>query len=129
MPLVKIDLIRGRTPEQVKKVADTIHSTLLTHFAAPNRDRYQIITQHEPYEMIMEDTGLGYTRTNDLVFVQVFQQGRSAEQKQKFYSELGKALEKDCGVKGTDLIITCARNEKEDWSFGEGRAQFLDGGL
>jgi phenylpyruvate tautomerase PptA (4-oxalocrotonate tautomerase family) len=52
MPLVKIDMIRGtRTPEQIRKLADTVQTTLEAHFNAPYRDRYQIITQHEPYEM------------------------------------------------------------------------------
>jgi len=64
-----------------------------------------------------------------LVFIQIFQQGRTAEQKQAFYKQTSQALEKECDVPLTDLIITCSGNEQEDWSFGEGRAQFLDGGL
>ncbi|KAE9962994.1 hypothetical protein EG328_011851 [Venturia inaequalis] len=130
MPLVKIDMIRGaRTSEQIKKLADTVQTTLEQHFNAPYRDRYQIITQHEPYEMICLDTGLDYQRTDQLVFIQIFQQGRDKDTKQKFYRELAKALESECGVPGAQLIISCAENGKEDWSFGEGRAQFLDGGL
>lgn len=129
MPLVKIDIIKGRSPQEIKDLADVIQAVLETHFNAPSHDRYQIITQHEPYEMICEDTGLGYRRTEKLVFLHIFQQGRSAEAKQEFYAELGRRLESECGVGGHDLIISCASNEKEDWSFGEGRAQFLDGGL
>ena len=49
--------------------------------------------------------------------------------KQAVYAELQKRLEKDCGVPGTDLIISCSANTKEDWSFGLGRAQFLTGDL
>jgi len=129
MPLVKLDVIKGRSPQEIKKLADVVQDVLESHFNAPAHDRYQIITQHEPYEMICEDTGLGYKRTEKLVFVHIFQQGRTAEVKQKFYKELGQRLEKECGVDGQNLIISCAHNEKEDWSFGEGRAQFLDGGL
>jgi len=52
MPLVTIHMIRGvRTPEQIRKLADVVQTTLEAHFNAPFRDRYQIITQHEPYEM------------------------------------------------------------------------------
>lgn len=90
---------------------------------------YQIITQHEPYEMICEDTNLGFTRTDKLVFIQIFQQGRTAEQKQAIYAELAKRLASECGTGGEDLIVSCARNEREDWSFGMGRAQFLVGDL
>jgi len=63
------------------------------------------------------------------VFIQIFQQGRDASTKQTFYAAVAERLGKECGVKGEDLIITCARNEKEDWSFGMGRAQFLTGDL
>ena len=96
----------------------------------PNTPRsYQIITQHEPYEIICEDTNLGFQRTNKLVFIQIFQQGRNAELKQAIYKELQKRLEEECGVPGTDLIVSCSANSKEDWSFGIGRAQFLVGDL
>lgn len=106
-----------------------MQSVLESSFAAPPRDRYQIITQHEPYELICEDTALGYTRSNRLIFIQVFQQGRSAEQKQALYAKLMESLVEKDGLSKHDLIVTCAANGKEDWSFGEGRAQFLDGGL
>jgi hypothetical protein len=71
--------------------------------------------------MVCEDTHLNFQRTEKLIFIQVFQQGRDAE--------LQRRLEKDCGVLGTDLIITCSANTKEDSSFGMGRAQFLTGEL
>ncbi|KAK7746028.1 hypothetical protein SLS53_002750 [Cytospora paraplurivora] len=134
MPLVKIDLIKGvRTPEEIRKLADVVQEVLLELFAAPPRDRYQthdqIITQHEPYEIICEDTNLGLTRTDKLVFIQIFQQGRNAAQKQAVYAALAERLEKESGVPGSDLIISVAANTKEDWSFGLGRAQFLTGDL
>ncbi|ROW01837.1 hypothetical protein VPNG_07778 [Cytospora leucostoma] len=130
MPLVKIDLIKGvRTPEEIRKLADVVQEVMLELFAAPPRDRYQIITQHEPYEIICEDTNLGLTRTDKLVFIQIFQQGRNAAQKQAVYAALAERLEKESGVPGSDLIISVAANTKDDWSFGLGRAQFLTGDL
>lgn len=79
--------------------------------------------------MICEDTNLGFERTDKLVFIQIFQQGRSAEMKKAIYATLHERLEKECGVPGTDLIISVAANTREDWSFGMGRAQFLEGDL
>lgn len=90
---------------------------------------FQIITQHEPYELICEDTNLGMERTDKLVFIQVFQQGRDAKTKQALYAALAHRLKEECGLGGNDLIVTCSQNEKEDWSFGYGRAQFLTGEL
>lgn len=63
------------------------------------------------------------------MFIQIFQQGRSAEVKQAFYAKLAESLEEQCGLNGNDLIVTCLQNEKADWSFGMGRAQFLNGDL
>ncbi|KAF2036524.1 Tautomerase/MIF [Setomelanomma holmii] len=131
MPLVQIHLLKGVwTPTQIKQIADSIQDVMLSHFNAPIRDRYQIITQHEPYELICEDTNLpNLPRSDKLIFLHIFQQGRDAETKQKTYAEMMKTLKEKFGLGDGDLIISVARNEKEDWSFGAGRAQFLTGEL
>ena len=129
MPLVRIDLQEGRTPQELRKLADTIQEVMLDVFAAPPRDRYQIITEHPEGHIIAEDTGLGLQRTDGIVIIQIFQQGRSNEQKVAAYAELAKRLEARCGVRPEDLIISVMANRHADWSFGLGRAQFLDGTL
>ncbi|EXA32119.1 hypothetical protein FOVG_16601 [Fusarium oxysporum f. sp. pisi HDV247] len=130
MPLVRIDIVKGvRSPEQVKKLADVVQRVLLDHFNAPPGDRYQIITQHEDYELICEDTDLGLTRSRELVVIQIFQQGRTEEQKKATYKYLFENLSRYCGMSGDDLIITCLENTQADWSFGTGEAQFLTGRL
>lgn len=129
MPLVRIDLIQGRTPEQVGLIADTVQDVMLDVFAAPPRDRYQIVTEHPTGQIIAEDTGLGFERTDDVTVIQIFQQGRSEEQKRAAYRELAERLEERCGIAPTDLIVSIVGNHREDWSFGLGRAQFLEGDL
>ena len=129
MPLVRIDVQEGRTPDELRKLADTVQEVMLDVFAAPPRDRYQIITEHPKGHIIAEDTGLGLQRTDRIVIIQIFQQGRSTEQKQAMYAELAQRLEAECGVPGEDLIISVMANRHVDWSFGLGRAQFLDGTL
>ena len=141
MPLVKIDVIKGRrSPTQLHTLADTVQTVMLQKFNAPPKDRYQvspprdrdadcskkanktcqIITQHEPGEIICEDTNLGFERTDDLVIIQVFQPGRLAGDKVGMYDALATSLLAECGLAKTDLIISCVGNEKEDWSFGIG---------
>ena len=129
MPLVRIDVQAGRTPEELRRLADVVQEVMLDVFAAPPRDRYQIITEHPKGHIIAEDTGLGLQRTDRIVIIQIFQQGRSTSQKQALYAELAKRLEAECGVPGEDLIISVMANRHVDWSFGLGRAQFLDGTL
>jgi phenylpyruvate tautomerase PptA (4-oxalocrotonate tautomerase family) len=130
MPLVRIDVVEGRrTPEQLRLLADTVQAVMLEVFAAPPRDRYQVLTEHRPGQLICEDTGLGLERTDDLVVLQVFQQGRSEEQKRALYAGLARRLEETTGLAPSDLIVSVVGNSREDWSFGLGRAQFLEGDL
>jgi phenylpyruvate tautomerase PptA (4-oxalocrotonate tautomerase family) len=130
MPLVRIDVIEGRrTPEELRRLADAVQEVVLDVFAAPPRDRYQVITEHRPGQIICEDTGLGIERTDDLVVQQVLQQGRSEEQKRALYAGLARRLEEAAGLSPSDLVISVASNTREDWSFGLGRAQFLEGDL
>lgn len=129
MPLVRIDLQEGRSASEVRLIADVVQEVMLDVFAAPPRDRYQIVTEHPVGQIIAEDTGLGFERTDGVTVIQIVQQGRSEDQKRAAYAELARRLEQECGVASSDLIISIVANERADWSFGNGRAQFLDGDL
>src|SRR5262245_21834304 len=130
VPLVHIHVIESRrTQTQLRRLADTVQQVMLDHFAAPDRDRYQIITEHRPGQIIAEDTGLGFERTDDIVIVQIFQQGRTRDHKQSVYRALADQLHTETGLKPTDLIVSVVENDREDWSFGNGVAQFVEGRL
>lgn len=130
MPLVHIHVIENRRdPDELRRLADVVQSVMLDVFAAPPRDRYQLITEHKPGQIIAEDTGLGYTRTDDLVVIQVTQQGRDQGQKEALYATLAARLHDECGLGGEDLIVSLVENTRADWSFGRGIAQFLTGDL
>ena len=129
MPLVRIDVVEGREPAQLRRLADVVQEVLEEVFAAPPRDRYQVVDEHPASHLILADTGLGFDRTDDRVLVQVFQQGRSEQQKKALYARLAERLEAECAVAPTDLVVSIAANGREDWSFGLGRAQFLEGDL
>lgn len=128
MPLVRIDIIEGRTAEEIEMLADTVQQVMIDAFNAPVRDRYQVIHEHKPGLIRALDTGLNYTRTNNVVVIQITQQGRSMAQKVAMYNMMSLELKK-IGIAPTDLIISVVSNTKEDWSFGLGEAQFLNGAL
>jgi phenylpyruvate tautomerase PptA (4-oxalocrotonate tautomerase family) len=129
VPLVRIDVQEGRTPEQLRRPADVVQEVMLEVFEAPDRDRYQIITVHPVGHIIAEDTNLGLERTDELVVLQIFQQGRTDDHKRAAYARLAERLETEVGLRPSDLIVSVVANERADWSFGLGRAQFLDGDL
>ncbi|MBG7704237.1 tautomerase family protein [Streptomyces sp. MC1] len=129
MPLVRIDLIRGRRPDDIRAIADATHRTLVDVLDIPERDRFQIITEHDADHVIALDAGLGFERTDGLVMIQIFtQSGRSTEVKQRVYRTVAKQLEA-LGIAGEDIFVSFMENGPQDWSFGFGRAQYVEGDL
>lgn len=129
MPLLHFDMIEGRSESEVKAILDTAHEVVLKVFKVPERDRYQIVQEHKRYQMVFEDTGLGFTRSDNLIMLRVFTSPRSEEQKHQFMQELADALKDKCGIAGEDLMIAYFSNSRDDWSFGFGEAQYFTGTL
>lgn len=129
MPLVRMTMQEGRTAQQKRRLADVVQDVMLAHFAAPPGDRYQILEELPVGSIIAEDTGLGIERSPGVVIIQITQQGRSDEQKEAIYRELADRLGDAGLVQPSDLIVSIIANERADWSFGLGRAQFLTGEL
>jgi malonate semialdehyde decarboxylase len=125
MPLLKFDLIAGRTDDQLRTLLDTAHQAMVDAFLVPQRDRYQSVTQHRSNELVLEDTGLGYARSNEVVLLTVVSRPRPEQQKVEFYRLLAERLQANCDLSPNDLIISLVENADADWSFGQGRAQFL----
>lgn len=129
MPFVRIDLIRGRRPEEIRAIADATHQALLEVLDIPERDRFQVITEHDADHIIALDAGLGFERTDRLVMIQIFtQSGRTTEVKQRLFHTIAKQLE-PLGIGGEDVFIGIVENGPQDWSFGFGRAQYTEGTL
>jgi phenylpyruvate tautomerase PptA (4-oxalocrotonate tautomerase family) len=129
VPLVRIDLIEGRTRDQIREIADLVHEAIVFAFRVPLDDRYQIITEHPPEHLIALDTGLGFVRTSALVVLSVTSRPRSELEKINFYQRVHEQLFEKFGAKPEDLLIHVTTNSDADWSFGFGRAQFLTGEL
>lgn len=130
MPLVHIHVIDGRrSADELRQVCEVIQGVMHRHFAAPENDRYQLVTAHPVGRILVGDSGLGLARTDDVILVEVTEQGRSREQKIGMYRAMAQSLSEATGLHPNDLIISVTENSREDWSFGGGAAQFLDGAL
>jgi len=129
MPLVRIDLMAGRPPEQVTAIADSIHASIVEVYGIPVRDRFQVVTELPTGRIVAEDAGLGFERTDGVVMIQIFtQRGRSDDTKQALYARIAAGLH-DVGVAGEDVFIGYVENGPQDWSFGFGVAQYMNGEL
>jgi phenylpyruvate tautomerase PptA (4-oxalocrotonate tautomerase family) len=129
MPLVRFDVVEGRSDHEIKNLLDAAHRAVLSAFQVPEGDRYQIYHEHPPSHIVAEDTGLGIRRTRNLVVVNVTSRERTQEMKEKFYAELCRELYENCSIDPSDVIVSIVTNSAADWSFGYGRAQFITGEL
>jgi phenylpyruvate tautomerase PptA (4-oxalocrotonate tautomerase family) len=131
MPLVYYDIIRGRSRDQLRALLDSAQAAMVEAFGTPERDRYQLVTEHSPDEMIIQDNGLGIERSgNTVVIHMISRRGRKTRsQKEKLYELLVRNLTRDCALDPADLVIVITENEDEDWSVGYGKPQFCNGEL
>jgi phenylpyruvate tautomerase PptA (4-oxalocrotonate tautomerase family) len=128
MPFLRVDAYEGRSKEQVKNLLDAIHRAVVSAFGVPLRDRYQVYQEHSESNFIVQDTGLNIDRTRKVVFIGITSRQRTEQQKTNFYIELVEEL-KACGIEQNDIVVSIVTNSDADWSFGNGRAQFLTGEL
>lgn len=129
MPLIRIDIVEGCSDDQIKTLLDTVHRAVVEAFEVPEGDRYQIVNEHRPSRLIVEDTGLDIPRTQDVVVISITSRPRTEASKTRFYQLLAQSLKEHCGIEPTDLMVSIVVNSDADWSFGHGRAQFLTGEL
>ena len=129
MPLVRIDVNEGRTPEELQRLSRGIHDAILAEYGIPERDYFHILTEHPRGQIVAQDAGLGFERTGGVVMIQIFTQGgRSQDAKQKLFAAVAGKLSEE-GVAGEDVFIGYVENTAGDWSFGYGRAQYVTGEL
>jgi phenylpyruvate tautomerase PptA (4-oxalocrotonate tautomerase family) len=125
MPLVRIDLLEGRTEPQIAAIGDAVQESLVETMNVPRRDRFQVVTEHPPNRLLYDKSYLGVERSDGIVVIQVFlSKGRTTEQKQSFYATLARRLVR-AGVRPEDVTISIVESTREDWSFGTGIAQYL----
>ncbi len=122
-------MVKGRSEAEVAILAKSIHDAVVEVMSVPERDRFQIVTQHEPFEIYAEDAGLGFERDNSVVMIQITtQKGRDVNLRQRLYQKNTSGLA-ICGVTPNNVFISYVENSAADWSFGFGKAQFVIGEL
>jgi phenylpyruvate tautomerase PptA (4-oxalocrotonate tautomerase family) len=125
MPLVRISLRQGKTIEYRHKIADGVHQAMLEAIHVPAQDRFQVITEHQADGLIYDPSYLGINRTDDVIFIEItLNVGRTVDQKRALYKKVTELLAKEPGVRPEDVFINLVEVAKENWSFGNGIAQY-----
>jgi phenylpyruvate tautomerase PptA (4-oxalocrotonate tautomerase family) len=127
MPLVRISLRAGKSAEYRRAIADGIHRAMVETLAAPEHDRFQVVTEHDADGLIYDPTYLGIQRSDDVVLVQItLSYGRKPPQKRDFMARAAALLAENPGLRPQDLFINLVEVAWENWSFGDGKAQYTE---
>ncbi|MEA1651321.1 tautomerase family protein [Nitrospirillum sp. BR 11164] len=125
MPLARIDLVKGKSAEYRHTIGEVIYEAMLSTLNVPKDDRFQIITEHGDSDFVADPTYLGIHRTRDTVIIQItLNQGRTLEVKKAFYKAVADGLHARLGLRREDVFINLVEVPKENWSFGNGEAQY-----
>jgi 4-oxalocrotonate tautomerase len=124
MPLQRIDLSMARSPEVRARIAEALHRALVETIDVPPDDRFQVMTVHPAGELFFAPSYLGISH-RDPVLVQVtLSRGRSTAQKQALYRRMAELVQ-EAGVPVNELVVSLVEAGREDWSFGNGIAQYV----
>jgi len=127
MPLVRISLRAGKSADYRRAIADGIHRAMVETLAVPEQDRFQVVTEHGADGLIYDPSYLGIQRSDDVVLVQItLSAGRKPAQKRDFTARVAALLADKPGLRAEDLFINLVEVAWENWSFGEGKAQYTE---
>jgi 4-oxalocrotonate tautomerase len=124
MPVTRIAIREGKTPEYKQALMDEIYQAMLETVAMKEGDRFMALTEHGEHEFAYGPF-LGLERSDDLVQIQVFwAPGKAVEAKLAMYRKIVERLGANPGVRPEDVLISVVETAAENWSFGNGETQF-----
>lgn len=125
MPFVRISLAAGKSTDYRRTMGDVVYDAMINTINVPKNDRFQVITEHAPENYIFDPTYLGIQRSSDCVIIQItLNDGRTVEQKKAFYKAIADGLHERLKLRKEDVFISLIEVRKENWSFGNGEAQY-----
>jgi len=125
MPLIQIHLVKGKSPQYIRAVCDGVHEALRNAWNIPSNDRFHLVSEYKKSHFHFDKTIWGVKRSDDVIVIYITSIKRSQAMKKKLYAELVNVLGKNPKVRKEDVFICMVQIDKENWSFGNGVAQFL----
>ena len=121
MPMTRISLLRGKPQSYMKALSDGVHRALVEAFDVPPDDRFQVIHQHAPEELVFDRNYMGGPRSDDYVLICVTAgKPRSTAMKQAFYRRLTEVLAESPGIHPKDVMVIISMTPFDGWSFSGG---------
>ncbi|MNJ19615.1 4-oxalocrotonate tautomerase [compost metagenome] len=127
MPLVRIDIRKHPDPEHIQKLGQIVYQAMRDTINVPDHDNFQILTEHDGNRLVNDPEYLGIRRSEGQVFIQItLNEGRTTEQKKMLYQTIAKGFNEAAGVRMEDVFISLVEVKRENWSFGNGIAQYAE---
>jgi phenylpyruvate tautomerase PptA (4-oxalocrotonate tautomerase family) len=126
VPLVRIDLRRGRSADERTAVGAAVHQAMTETLDVPADDLFQVITEHDESGLRYDPGYLGIERDDGVVYIHMtMRRGRTVAQKRALYRRVAELLEERAGIAPRNVLVVLSENDLEDWSFGDGVAQLV----
>jgi 4-oxalocrotonate tautomerase len=125
MPLVRVSLRRGKSDDYKRAIGNGVYQALQETFTVPDEDRFVVVSEHSESEFQFSKTYMDIARTDDLVILQItVSNTRTIEQKKALFARIVELLSQKPGLRKEDVFINLLEVAKENWSFGNGVAQY-----
>ena len=125
MPFVRIAVRAGKSESHRRALGDAVHRAMVETIQVPEKDRFQLITEHDPAGLIYDPSYLDIPRSDGIVFIQItISGGRTVEMKKALFARIAGLLAEGAGVRREDVFVSLIEVAKENWSFGKGIAQY-----
>ncbi|QOQ79446.1 tautomerase family protein [Aerococcus urinaeequi] len=127
MPLVRIDLLEGKTAEFKSQLGELVYESMLETIGIPEEDKFVVVNDLKAEELIFSTNYLGVDRTDGIVIIQItMNEGRTTEVKKALYKTVAENLNNRLDIRKEDVFINLVEVNKENWSFGNGIAQYAE---
>lgn len=127
MPIVRVDIIKNSDSSYIGKIGKIIYQAMRTAINVPDKDNFQILNEHTRDHFVYDPEYLGIQRTDQTVIIQItLNEGRTVDQKKALYKTIADQLAQQLSIPKGDVFISLVEVKKENWSFGNGIAQYAE---
>ena len=125
MPFVRIDTVKRPDSTFLPRAGKVVYEAMRATINIPDRDNFQVLTEHEPGKLVIDPGYMDIKRTDGFLAIQItMSEGRKPPEKRALMKELGKRLHDELDVRPEDVFINLVEVKWENWSFGNGVAQY-----
>lgn len=125
MPFARVFIRRGESREYRQAILDNLYEAMRETFNVPEEDKFMVIDEYDPDNFVFSKSYLDIARSDKFVLIQLtVNNTRTVEQKKALYARIVERLQVQPGIRPEDVFINLVEVNKENWSFGNGLAQY-----